>query len=157
MPSAFSFIDRGQRAAEDEAMNHPAAPLRNTRRRLCSAVLSASLLLGGCGGGGGDLDLDDPLLLFILINDIALTLVAGQSAPFLGSDTIGGLPLDLFTNVTFTLIDTTPDGVTVNNGFISVSSSARSGTTKIRFRICQTDRPGNCATGAINLTVPPGG
>ena len=128
--------------------------LASFRHRLCGTAL-ASALLGGCGGGGGDID--DALLPLILINDIALTLIGGQSAPFLGGDTIGGVPVLVFANITFELVDTTlPDGVTVVNGVVSVSSRAPLGNTTIRYRLCDSKHPGNCASGKLVLTVAGG-
>jgi len=124
--------------------------MMKARSRCVTAALSCALLLGGCGGGS---DIDDPLFPLILITDLALTLAAGQSAFLLGGDTIGGAPVLLFSNITFELTDTLPNGVTVNNGYISIGSSARTGTTTIRFRVCDIDHPGNCASGKIVLTV----
>jgi hypothetical protein len=112
------------------------------------------MLLAACGGGGGGGGNTS-----LVASADTLTVGAGDSGTLLANDRLGGGAVSAGAggNVSFTLITRTlPAGVTVTDGVVSAADAAASGSFNLSYRICEAQRPENCAfaNATVTITVP---
>ena len=122
-----------------------------TRSHWSALVLSAAL--AACGGS------DDEAVPAIVAGADTVTLAAGQSAQLLGNDSLGGSAVTSGAggNVSVILAGsaTLPAGIALDNtGRLSVAAAAAPGAVNFSYRLCETQRPDNCASAEVRLTVP---
>lgn len=115
------------------------------------AVLTALMAMGlaACDDGGDS-------TAVVAVAD-TLTIATGQTGDLLANDTLGGSAATTGSagNVVFSVTGTLPAGVTAVDGTVSVAADAAPGAFTFSYQICEATVTGNCATAAVQLTVPP--
>lgn len=126
-------------------------PFGRGRSAVLSTLLTCSLV--ACGGGDGA-----PSSRTVVAVADTLTIAPGQSGNLLANDTLDGGSVTAGTpgNVSFSVTTGTPPaGVIVTDGSVAVAANALPGTYSFSYQICETANSANCASAAVQITVPP--
>jgi len=126
-----------------------------TRGQRAAFAAMTALALGACGGS--DDPAPAPMPTAIVAGADTLTIAPGSSASLLGNDTLGGAAATVGAagNVTFAVATgTPPTGVTVANGTVTVAATAVPGSFSLTYTLCEAASTTNCATAAVQVTVP---
>lgn len=108
-------------------------------------------MLAACGGGG-----DEPPVVVTAAAD-AISVNGGSSGQLLANDRIGDAVATTGAggNATFTLTSgALPAGVAVDNGVVSVATTAVPGVVNLSYRLCLASDGNNCATATAAVTIP---
>lgn len=122
------------------------------RRTRASGWLLNACLVAALTACGGD---DDPPP--VVAGADTLTIALGQSGNLLANDSFDGQPATVGSagNVRLELgAGTLPAGVTLDGGSVAVAATAVPGSFTFSYRICDADDSGNCATAAVQVSVP---